>query len=703
VFCWVAEPLPEKQGLEAVSLSDSGTMQQCSCPYSTARPGADQGPGARRGTRGWVGLSNLGSAGTRDGVRIVGLGNANTLDAAGTNKNVLAGNLIGTKANGTEERGNLRYGVRIEGKASRNVIGYDGDPNRDDAAKAAARNIIAFNGSSLALKGHGVSIDSGERNRISRNSFFKNYGRAIDLNDATENATFGAEFHINQNGSLNTGANLSRDYPVLTDIVFGAANRTMTWSLDTTPGLKVEIEFYSNDAVDPSGFGEGKTYLDTKFVRADAKGQAQVTITVPNATKNIAAIAIDKEFGNTSEFSFIDNDGDGIPDAWETTGIDLNEDGAIDYSFPVGDAADPAHRDVYVEVDAMAAKAGVLAIPANFANVITAFGAADVTNLDGNKGITLHAEIDDADLNRETWTKANAWTRFMVLKNGGGGQPPRWGTAAERAAANSVMLLKAKRLVYRYGMIANKITDAGMLSGWANLGGKGLPGNVFMVTLGAWAAPGGGGGDTLTVTDATQGQNGTVVVNADNTVTYTPNLDFTGTDAFTYTVSDGTGSAVANVTVTVSAAEPQRFAGVAIVAAAEVKPLTVLVLQPVFAEAVQRLTVATGDPATERLLRQTAVQSSFPLTHRRALKRIGRNPFCLFRMSGTAGARRISNESEDGSRLAVVPLTRTRRDPTRGRMQLERPAVGRPRGGGSSPLHGSEPAGSRSRAGELPG
>lgn len=47
--------------------------------------------------------------------------------------------------------------------------------------------------------------------------------------------------------------------------------------------------------------------------------------------------------------------------------------------------------------------------------------------------------------------------------------------------------------------------------------------------------------DPLTVTGVTHGSGGAVLVNADNTVTYTPVRDFIGTDAFTYTISDGYG------------------------------------------------------------------------------------------------------------------------------------------------------------------
>jgi large repetitive protein len=60
-------------------------------------------------------------------------------------------------------------------------------------------------------------------------------------------------------------------------------------------------------------------------------------------------------------------------------------------------------------------------------------------------------------------------------------------------------------------------------------------------------------GDMLTVT-AAAAPNGTVVINADGTITYTPDADFNGTDTITYTISDGEGgTSTATVTVTVTA------------------------------------------------------------------------------------------------------------------------------------------------------
>ena len=64
-------------------------------------------------------------------------------------------------------------------------------------------------------------------------------------------------------------------------------------------------------------------------------------------------------------------------------------------------------------------------------------------------------------------------------------------------------------------------------------------------------------GDALTVASTTAPPNGSTAINADGTVTYSPNTGFTGTDAFDYTIEDGFGgSATATVTVAVVAGPP---------------------------------------------------------------------------------------------------------------------------------------------------
>ncbi|HEX7221032.1 MAG TPA: tandem-95 repeat protein, partial [Burkholderiales bacterium] len=60
-------------------------------------------------------------------------------------------------------------------------------------------------------------------------------------------------------------------------------------------------------------------------------------------------------------------------------------------------------------------------------------------------------------------------------------------------------------------------------------------------------------GDTLSVSAVGTAAHGSVVINADHTVTYTPNANFFGADSFTYTVDDGNGGTdTATVSVTVA-------------------------------------------------------------------------------------------------------------------------------------------------------
>ena len=55
-------------------------------------------------------------------------------------------------------------------------------------------------------------------------------------------------------------------------------------------------------------------------------------------------------------------------------------------------------------------------------------------------------------------------------------------------------------------------------------------------------------GDELTAVLVTNPANGSVILNADGSFTYTPNPDFTGADSFTYQANDGQlDSAVATV------------------------------------------------------------------------------------------------------------------------------------------------------------
>jgi CshA-type fibril repeat protein len=110
-------------------------------------------------------------------------------------------------------------------------------------------------------------------------------------------------------------------------------------------------------------------------------------------------------------------------------------------------------------------------------------------------------------------------------------------------------------------------------------------------------------GDTLAVTAATA-TNGTVVRNADGTVTYTPNAHFNGTDTISYTISDGRGGvATATVTVTVAAVNDPPAAVNDIASTNEDTPVTIAILANDSDVDGDPLTVSTASAANGTVVR----------------------------------------------------------------------------------------------------
>ena len=176
-----------------------------------------------------------------------------------------------------------------------------------------------------------------------------------------------------------------------------------------------------------------------------------------------------------------DIDGDGLLNGWEISGIDENGDGIIDLDLPAL-GANPRHKDLFVEVDAMTGRAPTQAA---LNRVVAAFATIPnslVDNPDGMDGITLHIQLDETNIPLADWLFA--WTSFDNVKNN------RFGTATQRANANWSNIREAKTMVYRYCIFANKFFNLTTWS-WGHSGLAEMPGNDFMVTLGEWDRPGG--------------------------------------------------------------------------------------------------------------------------------------------------------------------------------------------------------------------
>ena len=209
------------------------------------------------------------------------------LTAAATGNRV-EGNLIGTRRDGTTALGNGLTGVHILG-GSDNVIGGNG----------AARNTIAFNGH------HGVHVQavvapgSGTGNRILQNSIYENGELGINL---------GADAVTpNDRGDGDTGANGLQNFPTIASAVTSGGSTTVTGRLNSAPNRTFTIQFFGSPGpqTDPSGFGEGRTFLGQRSVTTNANGNASFEFVsdrlVPVANR-VTATATNGG-GNTSEFS----------------------------------------------------------------------------------------------------------------------------------------------------------------------------------------------------------------------------------------------------------------------------------------------------------------------------------------------------------------------------------------------------------------
>jgi CSLREA domain-containing protein len=195
--------------------------------------------------------------------------------------NLVQGNFIGTDVNGTANLGNTRDGINITAPSNNTTIG--GTAN-------GAGNTIAFNG------GLAVVVSSGTGNAILGNSIFSNGGLGIDLGPT-------AGVTPNDPADADTGANNLQNFPVLTSATGGGTS--IKGSLHSAPNTTFRLEFFANAACDPSGFGEGQTFLGFLNAVTDGAHNAVFSVLFPVAVPVghfITATATDPA-GNTSEFS----------------------------------------------------------------------------------------------------------------------------------------------------------------------------------------------------------------------------------------------------------------------------------------------------------------------------------------------------------------------------------------------------------------
>jgi uncharacterized repeat protein (TIGR01451 family)/CSLREA domain-containing protein len=163
----------------------------------------------------------------------------------------------------------------------------------NDASIASINNnTITDNGKGIALAGTGTGI------LMTGNSIFNNTELGIDLgNDGVT---------PNHPGGPITGPNNFQNHPELTNASGSGSNTIIQGTLNSAANATYKLEFFSNIACNPSGFGDGQTFLGFDSVTTDASGNANFSITLTGVTvpvgSSITSTATDPN-NNTSEFS----------------------------------------------------------------------------------------------------------------------------------------------------------------------------------------------------------------------------------------------------------------------------------------------------------------------------------------------------------------------------------------------------------------
>jgi uncharacterized repeat protein (TIGR01451 family)/CSLREA domain-containing protein len=205
----------------------------------------------------------------------------------GTNHVLVVGNKIGTNAGGTAALPNS-YGIII-------TDGLSAGSTSNTIGTLAEPNIIAFNTKAgVALTA--PSSNAVRLNTIQYNSIYSNGTLGIDLGDDG----------ITPNDPLDGDIGLFNDlqnYPVLTSAQLGPGTITIIGTLNSQPLGIYKVQFFQSPVCDPSGAGEGQTFLGEGSVVTNASGIAAFNLSFPDAAGGVITATATDALGNTSEFS----------------------------------------------------------------------------------------------------------------------------------------------------------------------------------------------------------------------------------------------------------------------------------------------------------------------------------------------------------------------------------------------------------------
>jgi uncharacterized repeat protein (TIGR01451 family) len=261
---------------------------------------------------------------------------AGIVDAAGID-NVIEGNRVGTSPDGQTGLGNLGTGIEVAASTGTlitfNLVsdndGHGIETTLGSSGVVMHSNVVGLRGDQLAALGNaldGINVCDGASDTVvgsvalGGNIISGNDENGIGVeptalsgntwaaNSIYDNGMLGIDIEIdgvteNDPDDPDEGANQLQNYPELASALTSGSGSEVRGTLNTEPNTAFTIHFYSSPAADPSGFGEGRTYLGETSGTTDANGDAAFVFAGPPLTAGHVVTATATTDDGTSEFS----------------------------------------------------------------------------------------------------------------------------------------------------------------------------------------------------------------------------------------------------------------------------------------------------------------------------------------------------------------------------------------------------------------
>lgn len=475
-------------------------------------------------------------------------------------------------------------------------------------------NVIANNaGDGVFVGGRNTSMGvvASHENRISRNSFSDNGGIAIDLAELNSDVELGDGISSNDGTTQANSGNLGIDFVTQNPTVLQYDSLSSDIAIGFSTNITLEMYAVTNvDASDQDGLGGPYHGEGTRYLRSYGSGSpAPITHNTSLGflpTDRVGYLSFDAN-GNTSEFS-VSYDVNFLPlandDLTSTSGSqvsgnvitnDTDEDGD---SLQVSSNSNPvnaqafsinANGDFSYTPDPLFSGLDTFTYTANDGNG----GTRDATVFISVTNTPPNAVNDSYSLTEETSFSTTLGVDGVLLNDSDADGESLTANLVTDVANGTLVLANdgtftytpdpnfagADTFVYEAQDVRNATTEATVTLNVTNTPDPPVANTdsyvvdvntSFSATLGVDdllqndTDP---DGDTLTVntTVVTPPANGIVVLATDGTFTYTPAIDYTGSDSFEYEVDDGTGRfATAIVTLDVNSppvALPDTYSG----------------------------------------------------------------------------------------------------------------------------------------------